>query len=566
MAASTPPPTPVADVPATPPATPTLAPAGAQAVMRRIILFALLFTVVTIGAIGIAGLLDRALDTGRVLVDDTGGLARALAFTLIGVPLAALLWWFQRRRVVREHSERASLVWTLYLAAMTLTALITATVSLGSLAVAGLDGRWEPGQLATGVVWAGVWLWHLYLRRDRAIAPTRLGALPVQLSAVFGLAVGASGAISALSALLSAALAGGTFPVLVASQFWVVAVLQGVVWCVLGGAIWWWHWRGEAARDARGAFAAVLLVIIVAASAATALFAFGTVLYVVLRLLFGGDPLVDVLEPLDTAIATALIGGLLWAHLGSVLVTRNVEVRRAGRLAISGIALIGAASGFGVVVNTLLATVSPALFGDDPRTLVFGGLSALIVGAPAWWVAWRPAHRVTATDAAAAARRVYLVIVFGASAIVALVTLLLIGYRLFEVLLDGSASSLIERIRAPFGLLAATSLVFGYHFAIWRRDRRLAPPVVRQQTIGRVILVTGTDGGALAARIREVTGAPVTVWRSAEVPAVGAASQHGAISDADADATLRALDGVVAPRVLVVALSGEPARVVPLRE
>ena len=44
--------------------------------------------------------------------------------------------------------------------------------------------------------------------------------------------------------------------------------------------------------------------------------------------------------------------------------------------------------------------------------------------------------RWTAEEAADPARRVYLVAVFGASAVVAIVTLLIIGYRLFEFALE----------------------------------------------------------------------------------------------------------------------------------
>ena len=52
---------------------------------------------------------------------------------------------------------------------------------------------------------------------------------------------------------------------------------------------------------------------------------------------------------------------------------------------------------------------------------------------------------------------------------VALVTLLVIGFRLFEFMLgDAGGAGLLERVRAPLGLLVATGLVAGYHFALWR--------------------------------------------------------------------------------------------------
>ncbi|WP_228484837.1 DUF5671 domain-containing protein [Microbacterium cremeum] len=530
---------------------------GAQAVIRRIILFALLFALVTIAASGLSGLLERAIGAGGVLVDTGAGLALALAFALIGAPLAAVLWWWLRRRLA-DPFERASLVWALYLTAMTLTALIVATLSLGSAAAAGVDGRWRPGELATGLVWAGVWLWHRQMRRNAASTPTRLVDVPVSLSALFGLVVAASGAVSALAALLSEALS-GVAPVLIASEHWAVPVLRGLVWLALGALEWWWHWFREGARRAPGAFAAVLLVIVIGASAATALFSLGTVVFVLLRVLFDTDPLAEVLAPMDVAVSAVLVGAFVWVYHASVLAARSERVRGAGRLVVSAIALIGAASGFGVVVNALLAAVGPALVDDDPRTLLLGGISALVVGVPAWVIAWRPARTVTTADAADPARRVYLIVVFGASAVVGLVTLLIIGYRLFEFLLDaGGAAGLLERIRAPLGLLSATAVVFGYHFAIWRRDRALAPAAAPPDVIGRVILVAGDDADELARRIRSATGAAVTVWR--------AAAADGPTTDADAAAVVHALDGLAAARVLVVTSSGGAPQVVPLAD
>ena len=86
--------------------------------------------------------------------------------------------------------------------------------------------------------------------------------------------------------------------------------------------------------------------------------------------------------------------------------------------------------------------------------------SALLVGAPVWWVSWRPLHRGDPAEVADTGRRVYLVVVFGVSAIVALIALLIIGYRLFEFALDPvTATSVIDRVRAPLGVLVATALV-----------------------------------------------------------------------------------------------------------
>jgi hypothetical protein len=526
---------------------------GAGTIIRRIILFTLLFALVVIAAIGLSGLLERIIGANDVIATDGAGLARALTFTLVGVPLAAALWWWLRRRLAADSSERASLWWALYLAAMYTVSLIVATSSVARAASAGIDGQWRPGELSAAIVWAGVWVWHRSMRRSPATAPTRLAGLAIELAALYGLAVGASGAIAALGALISEALFGQQ---VVASQQWLLPVLEALVWCAMGVLVWWWHWFREGAETAPGVFAAVLLVIVIGGAAATTLFSLGTALFGLLRVLLTTDQPADALASLDTAVAAALIGGLIWVYHARVIGSRSLQTRRAGRLVVSAIALIGAASGFGVIVNALLATLSPTLVDDDPRTLLLGGVSALVVGAPAWWLAWRP-DRPAPEDAADPARRVYLVAVFGASAVVGLVTLLIIGYFTFESLLDGRAGGLIERIRVPLGLLSATAIVFAYHFAVWRRDRATAPKSQRR-AIGRVILVTAGESAEQAARLRSVTGAAVTVWTAADPTA--------RIGEDDMPALLESLTTVSAARVVVVARPGGEAQVVPLAD
>src|SRR5690606_2180845 len=156
-------------------------------------------------------------------------------------------------------------------------------------------------------------------------------------------------------------------------------------------------------------------VIVVAGSAGAALFGIGTVLLTPLRLLFDDDPAAEILSPLGAAAGAALVGAIICDAHARMLSARGPRVRGAARLAVSGVALIGAASGCGVVVNALLAELDVTLLADDTRTLLLGGLSALVVGTAAWWGTWRPGRAVTEEQSGDIARRVYLVVVFGAS-------------------------------------------------------------------------------------------------------------------------------------------------------
>jgi hypothetical protein len=542
---------------------------SAQRTVRRLILYALLFALVVVAAVGLSGLLGRLLVTGSELAaGDVAGLARSLAFALIGGPLAAIFWWAVWRRL-GEESERSSAGWGLYLAgAYTLSLIIATSNLLGTLASV-VDGErlaWRYS-LATGLVWAAVWIWHRWMWRHARKSPTELADVPTVLGSVLGLLIGVGGAVPALSALLDAALRGATAAASVGRPWWVSA-LASLVWAAGGGVVWWWHWKHDGGRRLRTGFAnAALITIGVLGAGILTLGGAGVALFVVLRLLFDRTGSLDLLlEPLAPAIAAAAIGSLVWVYHRAMASGRSDSTRQGGKLVTSGVALVAAASGIGVIVNAALAMAATPLAGSGTRTLLLGGLSSLLVGGPVWWLAWKPAARTGAPGTGAAgaglnARRIYLIVVFGLSAVVAVVTLLVIGFRVFEFFLDTvTGGSFVDRIRAPLGLLAATGLAAGYHFAVWRRDRaaQAAAGPSRRRTIGHVILVTGADPAPLHRVIDEVTGAGVTVWRRADVGPGGADT---AVPTAGLAA---ALDGVTGPRVLVITGPDGRIDVVPL--
>ena len=552
--------------------------------VRRVIVFVLLFAFVTLAAAGLSGLLGRLFDgllevlpgdTGRLAGSDVSGLAQSLAFTLIAGPFAAVLWWLLWRRMAGD--ERSALAWGLYVAAMSTVAVITSTTALLGAAAALVGGDRQPHGLATALVWAAVWVWHRWMSGHRDKGPVRLRSVSPVLGSVFGLLIGAGGAITAIGSVFGLAVT-SVLPLLDGGAFWWRQPVVGLVWCVGGASVWWWHLNRERVATMRGGFADVALVCVgIGAALVTTLVGAGVTLYVLLRLCFDrSEPLGAILDPLGPHLAAALVGALVWRYHGRLAARRSAATRGATTLVTSGLALACAATGVGVVVKSLLAVLTAPLVGSDTRALLLGGLSALVVGGPLWWAAWRPlAPQVrdrTSQGGAGNGRRVYLVLVFGLSAVVALITLLVIGFRLFEFGLGGTADrSVLEGVRAPLGLLVATGLVAGYHFAVWRRDRSLlVESEGRRPGIGRVILITtaGTDPEPLRRAVTESTGAAVTVWPRAGT-GDGTEAGHGAGQGAGAEAVnatavAAALAGVTGKRVLVVTGPGSRIEVIPL--
>ena len=543
----------------------------AQTTLRRLIQYALLFALVMIAASGFSGLLERLFASGAVLAArDVPGLAGGLAFTLIGGPLALLLWWFLWRRI--DEAERAAAGWGLYLAGMYTVSLIVATTSLlqlGASLIGGPRGQWA-SLLSNGLVWATVWVWHRWMWRHPDKGAAHLEDIRTTIGTVYGLVVGTIAGISALGGLLDTAIRGASLAITGAEPWW-YSVLRSVVWAAGGGSVWWWHWFHEGGRRLRTALVDVSMIAVgIFAAGITALAGGAVVLFVLLRLAFDrADPMGKLLEPLAPALAAAVIGAVAWRYHRAVSVDRSSETRRASLLVTSAVALAAAASGIGVIVSSLLAGAVSPLAGGTERTLLLGGISSLLVGGPVWWLAWKPAKQPDSADAITHGRRIYLIAFFGVSAVVALIALLVIGYRIFEFLLgEVSGGSAIDRIRGPLGLLVAAGMVAGYHFGLWRRDRAAlaaaAPPQTR--TIDQVTLVARPGSEGFAQEIAEATGgAKVTVWLRTDD---GAASPPDPVTSPASNESMgqvvKALDGITARHVLVVLGPGARVDVIPV--
>ncbi len=532
--------------------------AGGVQTVRRFITYALLAATVIIAASGLSGLLDRLFTLNRIEVSyDNYGLATSLASALVAGPLAALLWWLIWRDGTMAR-DRASILWPVSLVVMSTVALLVFTIALFSWIADTIRYGWNPAGLAIGIVWALVWVWHYWMWQHPAKGPTRLQGAAPALASLIGLTYGAGGLVSALAQLIDAAADAGSRSVVVSDPLWQI-VAQSLVWAIGGALLWRWHWLRVGVRHHTFGFSTVLLVFITGI-ASLAVFAFGLIilLSILLELATGPQqPLASLLDPLGSAIAGAAVAALVFTYHSRDVAERSAGVRAATSLATAGVSLAFAASGFGVTINALLATSSDALLVGDIRSLLLAGLSALVVGGVLWWLTWRPLEATEPQRVTTPGRRVYLVIIFGLSALVALITLLVIGFQLFSFLLDGgSGESFVERSRQALGLLAATGLVATYHFTIWRKDRASDPDLGLEPThrISRVTLVSSGSNAELLEAVRTATGARVTVLQRAEP----------VTREPDVAAVVAALEGVEASHVLLVAGAKGKVAVIPL--
>ena len=150
-----------------------------------------------VAAIGVADLLGRLLGA-----DAPGGetLARTLAFTLVGLPLALLIAWWTGQSMARDPEEAHAVGYAIDLTVAALIALVVARFSLQTVLAGLLRGSFDGGALAAVLVWGALWALHWWLAA-RALDHGR--AWPHLL---FGSLIGLGTTIVALGLLLGSSL------------------------------------------------------------------------------------------------------------------------------------------------------------------------------------------------------------------------------------------------------------------------------------------------------------------------------------------------------------------------
>lgn len=515
--------------------------------LRRVVTLLVLLAVAIIAATGVAQVLALLLPRGRAIADmGTGPLASALSLTVVGVPAFLLAWRFEARQLERRE-ERRSIAWTLYLTLATLVFGIGSVVGL----VNGL--RWVAGAgpeaataLSLGFVWLGMWLWHVLVVASRYPAEQHPDAPAIAGSAI-GLVTAAFGASALLSELLSAAY-DSLFGSVVASSGFGDEIIGTALWFVAGAAVWWWQWLSSARRAEPDLLRNVyVLVLGVLGGAIAALTAIGGVIALLLASPFVDTSLTRHFHDVPSLLATGVIGWSVWRYHRAVTMedpaVLRTETGRAYHYLLAGVGLIAASAGLGVVVNALLGGLVPAIDVTNVEQLLAGGLAALIVGAPVWWRTWRPRERPEVDEIRSTSRRAYLTVLAGVGSAVGLVSLIVFAYGLFDRLIAGAgAADVVDRVRAPFGVLAATGLVAWYHVRIWRDERELARPEHRGP--GRLTIVTSAPESIDVAALHERLHARIDVLRRTD---------GDGFVGIDPEALAARLEGIDAGEAIVVA-------------
>ena len=490
--------------------------------VRRFFQYLLLYGLLIVVGVGVSGLLGRLFDGQIRLAGDEAGLARDLAFTVVGIPLVAGVALWSRSRFKAGPEESRSLGWAFYVTAASVTALVFAMTGLGQVlewafGLSDYSGR-SP---AAVVVWGGLWAAHWWL--GARVTPPEHARLHHLVGSLIGLATAATGLVGVLGGALRTLL--GLDEALAAGQG--SPILRGLVVLLIGAAVWVVYWLVTARRDDRHPLWWVYVLLAgVGGGLVMAITAASMLLYSVLVWLIGDPGAADArshFESAPTTAATAAVGVLLWWYHQAVLRgaghAARTEVRRVYEYLMAGIALLAGAAGLTVAVVALieaLAGTREVLVGTSIVNTLLAAFTLLIVGGPVWWVYWRLIHAATVADPGtelmSTTRRVYLFVLFGVGGVAAVISLLVGVYMLFEDVVNGVVGAeTLRRMRFAIGVLLATAAISAYHWTVYQSDRRRTPSVAAEHE-PRYVLLVGPADREVAREVAHRTHGRVQVW------------------------------------------------------
>lgn len=521
--------------------------------VRRFFQYLLLFGLLVVAAVGLAGLLARAVETGTVAERGEVDLARSLAFTVVGLPLFAATAVWSARRLRSDPGEARSLGWAFYATVAPITALaVTMTAAHDVLTWAfGLD-RYDAAALAQLVVWGGAWAGHWWA--VGRYVPRGDGQVHLIAGSLIGLGAAATGLGSLLSAALELLYDALTDVGLVGTGE--QPLLGPAATIIVGGSVWVWYWVVHAARSRRTSlWHGYVLLAGVGGGLATAVISLSVLLYDVAVWLVGEPDAGTAAAHFDDVpglLAGLAVGVVVWWYhrvaLRSAEVGARSDIDRIYEYLVAAVGLLAAAGGLTTVLVAIaeaLTTGAAVEVDTAPINTLLAALTLLVVGGPVWWVFWRRIERAVEADPVeeidSTVRRVYLFVLFGVGGVVAVATLLIAMFIGFEDVLEGQfGSETLRRTRFALGILLTTGGVAAYHWVVYRSDRERAGPEAGRGP--SFVLLVGRPDDETARAVGRATGARVRHWERTD-----------AVTAWDREALVEALTELPDDEVMVVA-------------
>src|SRR5690625_5471382 len=177
------------------------------------------------------------------------------------------------------------------------------------------------------------------------------------------------------------------------------------------------------------------------------------------------------------ALAALLVGAMVWWYHRQILDrTMYMPVRRIYQYLVAGIGVIATAAGIGLLLIALLDAITPATLFHNPINTLIGALTLLVIAIPLWWAHWAAAQRSAqddpAVELAAVPRRIYLIVLVGASSVAGVLALISAVATMLHVAMQNQLNlTTLYEVRSVIGLLASRMAIIFYPHATMRLDQ-----------------------------------------------------------------------------------------------
>ena len=506
---------------------------SAGVAVRRIFQYLVLLVTLVLSCAGLSGVFVEALSASDQITQNTAAIARSISLLIVGVPAFTALALYTRKQLRNDPAEVRSAGWAIYLTLVLFGSLVATVVLVitlfGDLFVG--DGI-DAAVLVNALIWGAVWGVHWWIARIPRYAPD------LWFEHILGSFVGLS-----VMVVSGAILASTSLVVIYDALFDVVSVgasaeqiVRPLVAFFVGGVVWFWYWLRTALHEERTLlWVAYVLFAGVLSGVGMVAIAGGTAVFAVLEWILAdpSDGAAAHFEIVPAALGVVLVGVATWVYHRSVLDRGPARERTTvDRLYEYLLALVGlgvTAAGVATLITyTIWAIIGTEITGTD-RGVIAAALTLLIVGGPLWGVYWwraqRERKRQGIDEAQATTRRLYVFVVLGISALVALVSLLVLVFAFVEAILDGSVGAeMFDAMAVPFALLLTAGAVAGYHFTVAREDRSTTPKPAKAAV--RDVILISADGAELRSAIVDAD------MRVRVFPAAGPAAEVGSVEEA----------------------------------
>jgi len=485
--------------------------------IRRLFHYSLLFFSVVIAGVGVAGLLGRTLDFGKVIAESRTDLARNLSFTIVGIPLTYLFARWSNRNLRDDPSERTSFAWHAYLTIASITSLAIALFGLhDTLSWAIGNDPYRGSAISQFIIWSGIWILHLRLSSHVGDAnrPQYLIGSGIGLSII---AVGLGGLIgNSLEQLINV-----NQEVLSIER--TNPIVNSAITLLMGLPVWLIYWyRGALTFTRDFLWHAYVFLAGIAASFITLVVGLSVAIYDTLVWFFGDtgrDSAAQHFFGTASALGAAASGLAIWSYHRSLLAEdrSRTELRRIYEYIVSGVSLIAASLGILTIIVAAIESITPSDIsaGKEGANSLILAVTLLLVGAPIWWFFWnRVEHEVLKSqeDLASPTRRIFLLMLFGVSGVAAVISLISGIFLIFDDILNSEfGMNTLRDTRFVIGILLTNAAISGYHWAIYRSEKDVAVEIFQK---GRNITLVGPADEHIAQLLKEQIGGHIQLWVS----------------------------------------------------